>query len=198
MLVDGQKSTDKRGLSELFPFRYKNSDSQVRINHILKRMSIFYSKCKNNEIGLHKESKDQKSSNCQSESLPNEIMVSIFSYLDKNELMKVSMVNKRWFQVANYEIDNLLIKWPKQQNQDFQNLINRFPRLKNIELATKIQDSDILSFFDSFEFDGTLEFDIDPDLIPTKNWEVWPSHISQYVEVDLNKKSCSGPKTTTA
>ena len=136
-------------------------------------MSIFYSKCKNNEMGLHKESKDQKSSNFQSESLPNEIMVGIFSYLDKNEIMEVSMVNKRWFQVANYEIDNLLIKWPKQQNQDFENLINRFPRLKNIDLATKItnKDSYILSFLDSFEFDGTLEFDIDPKLIRTKNWD---------------------------
>ena len=132
-------------------------------------MSIFYSKCKDNETGLLKESKDQNY--LQIESLPNEIMVCIFSYLDKKEIRKVSMVNKRWFQVANYEIDSLLIKWPKQQNQDFQTLINRFPRLKNIELATKItnKDSYIHSFLDSFEFDGTLEFDIDPNLMRTKD-----------------------------
>ena len=132
-------------------------------------MSIFYSKCKDNETGLLKESKDQNY--LQIESLPNEIMVCIFSYLDKKEIRKVSMVNKRWFQVANYEIDSLLIKWPKQQNQDFQTLINRFPRLKNIELATKITNKDlyIRSFLDSFEFDGTLEFDIDPNLMRTKD-----------------------------
>ena len=132
-------------------------------------MSIFYSKCKDNETGLLKESKDQNY--LQIESLPNEIIVCIFSYLDKKEIRKVSMVNKRWFQVANYEIDSLLIKWPKQQNQDFQTLINRFPRLKNIELATKItnKDSYIRSFLDSFEFDGTLEFDIDPNLMRTKD-----------------------------
>ena len=118
----------------------------------------------------------------QIEDIPNEIMVDIFSYLDKNEIMEVAMVNKRWFQVANYEIDNLLIKWPKQQNQDFQNLINRFPRLKNIELATKItkKDSYILSFLDSFDFEGTLEFDINPNLIPTKNWEGLPPQPSRY------------------
>ena len=141
-------------------------------------MSIFHSKCKDNETGLLKESKDQNY--IQTESVPNEIMVCIFSYLDKKEIRKVSMVNKRWFQVANNEIDNLLLKWPKQQNQDFLNLIDRFPRLKNIELATKItnKDSYILSFLHSFEFDGTLEFDIDPNLIPTKNWEVFPSQPS--------------------
>ena len=50
---------------------------------------------------------------------------------------------------------------------------NTTPSFKNIELATKItnKDSDMLSFLDSFEFVGTLEFDIDPNLIRTKNWE---------------------------
>ena len=96
-------------------------------------MGTFYSKCRDNEIDVYKDENYP-----QIEDLPNEIMVGIFSYLDKKEIRKVSMVNKRWFQVANYEIDNLLIKWPKQQNQDYENLINRFPRLKNIELANKI------------------------------------------------------------
>ena len=119
--------------------------------------------------------------------LPNEIMVEIFSYLDGNEKVKVSLVNKRWFQVANNEIQNLSIKWPQQQNQDVQNLINRLPKLKNLELASMTvidgphctymmygeiinKDSDFLPV-DFFEFTGTLEFDIYPDLIPTKSCE---------------------------
>ena len=152
-------------------------------------MSTFYSKFRDNEIDLYKDENYP-----QIEDLPNEIMVCIFSYLDKKEIRKVSVVNKRWFQVANYEIDNLLIKWPKQQNQDFQNLIHRFPRLKNIELATRItnKDSCILSFLDSFEFDGTLEFDIDPNLIPAKNWDVFPrqpfssSHSTSITRIRIN------------
>ena len=129
-------------------------------------MSTFYSKFRDNKIDLYKDENYP-----QIEDLPNEIMVGIFSYLDKNEIMEVSMVNKRWFQVANYEIDNLLIKWPKQQNQDYENLINRFPRLKNIELANKITNKDLyfLSFLNSSEFDGTLEFDIASHLMRTKN-----------------------------
>ena len=49
-------------------------------------------------------------------------------------------------------------------------------------MATKItnKDSYILSFFDSFDFDGTLEFDIHPNLIPTKNWEGLPPQPSRY------------------
>ena len=68
-------------------------------------------------------------------------MVEFFSYLDVNEKVKVSQVNKRWFQVVNNEIENLSIKWPQQQNQDVQNLINRFPKLKNVKLATMITDA---------------------------------------------------------
>ena len=132
-------------------------------------MGNFWPKSKDNEIKLLKEFKDEN--NHPIENLPNEIMVEIFSYLDRNEEVKVSLVNKRWFQVVNNEIENLSIKWPQQQNQDVQNLINRFPKLKNIELASKItnKDSYVLPFLDSFKFDGTLEFDIDPNLIPTKS-----------------------------
>ena len=71
------------------------------MNNILKSMGT-------NEIDLYNDENYP-----QIEDLPNEIMVGIFSYLDKKEIRKVSMVNKRWFQVANNEIDNLLIKWPK-------------------------------------------------------------------------------------
>ena len=132
-------------------------------------MGNFWPKSKNNENKLLKEFKDEN--NRPIENLPNEIMVEIFSYLDGNEEVKVSLVNKRWFQVVNNEIKNLSIKWPQQQNQDVQNLINRFPKLKNIELATMITDACMMYFLpvDFFDFTGTLEFDIDPYLIPTKS-----------------------------
>ena len=77
-------------------------------------MGNFWSKSKDNEIKLLKEFKDEN--NRPIENLPNEIMVEIFSYLDKNEEVKVSLVNKRWFQVVNNEIENLSIKWPQQRN----------------------------------------------------------------------------------
>ena len=132
-------------------------------------MGNFWPKSEDNEIKLLKKFKDEN--NCPIENLPNEIMVEIFSYLDKNEEVKVSLVNKRWFHVVNNEIENLSIKWPQQKNQDVQNLINRFPKLKYIELATMITDACMMSFLpvDFFEFTGTLEFDIDPYLIPTKS-----------------------------
>ena len=132
-------------------------------------MGNFWPKSKDNEIVSLKEFKHENYR--PFENLPNEITVEILSYLGGNEKVKVSLVNKRWFQVVNNEIENLLIKWPQQQNQDVQNLINRFPKLKNIELASKItnKDSYVLPFLDSFKFHGTLEFDIDPNLIPTKS-----------------------------
>ena len=137
-------------------------------------MGNFCSKSKDNKIELLKEFKDENY--FLIESLPNEIMVKIFSYLDGNGKVKVSLVNKQWFQVANNEIENLSIKWPLQQNQDVQNLMNRFSKLKNIELATVVTDAWMIYGKDSgflpvhfFEFTGTLEFDIDPDLIPTKS-----------------------------
>ena len=132
-------------------------------------MGNFWSKSKDNEIKLLKEFKDENY--CPIENLPNEIMVEIFSYLDGNEEVQVSLVNKQWFQVVNNEIANLSIKWPYLHNQEVQNLINRFPRLKNIELATEITDACMMYFLpvDFFEFTGTLEFDIDPYLIPTKS-----------------------------
>ena len=46
------------------------------------------------------------------EALPNEIIVNIFSYLNKKEKIEVSTVNKRWFQSINYQIEDLLIKIP--------------------------------------------------------------------------------------
>ena len=167
MLVGSQKSTDKRGLLDISHSALKTLKSSI--NHILKRMGNFWPKSKDNEIKLPKEFKDENYRPI--ENLPNEIMVEIFSYLDGNEEVKISLVNKRWFQVVNNEIENLSIKWPQQQNQDVQNLINRFPKLKNIELATMITDACMMYTLpvDFFEFTGTLEFDIDPYLIPTKS-----------------------------
>ena len=129
-------------------------------------MGNFWPKSKDNEIKLLKDENYRPIEN-----LPNEIMVEFFSYLDGNEKVKVSLVNKRWFQIVNNEIENLSIKWPQQQNQNVQNLINRFPKLKNIDLATKITDACMMYFLpvDFFEFTGTLEFEIDPYLIPTKS-----------------------------
>ena len=115
------------------------------------------------------------------EDLPVEMMVEIFSNLKKTEKMKVSMVNRRWFGIANSEIKTLSIKWPQEKNQDFQNLIMRFPRRKNIELTVNgiisrswfsrkpdalITNKDQML---PLEFEGTLEFDINKDLIQTKN-----------------------------
>ena len=37
-----------------------------------------------------------------------------------------------------------------------------------------------LSFLNSFDFNGRLEFDIHPNLIPTKNWEGLPPQPSRY------------------
>ena len=102
--------------------------------------------------------------------LPAELVVKIFSYLNKNDIiMVVSMVNKRWFEIANNEIECLSIKWPKEKNQEVQNLLDRFPNLKSIELAVLITRFDYSSILplDSFEFDGTMEFNT--DMIKAKN-----------------------------
>ena len=131
------------------------------------------------------------------EDLPDEMMVQIFSNLKKTEKMKVSMVNRRWFRIANNEILNLAIKWPQEKNQDFENLIVRFKRLKNLELEVKLsrihnslylitnKDLTVLESLDlmlPIEFDGTLELDINEDLIQTKNPE------NTYIQVNLFQK----------
>lgn len=122
------------------------------------------------------------------EDLLVEIMVKIISYLNSTEKIKIfSLVNKRWFAIANNEIEALSIKWPQEKNQfsfwkfwkfdsgdiqDIKNLIVRFSRLKNLELASKITNKDMIlplgSFLDSFGFDGTMEFDVSLDLIQNK------------------------------
>ena len=59
----------------------------------------------------------------QIEDLPGEMMVEIFSYFDTNEKRKISMVNRRWFAIANNEIEALLIKWP-QESMAFWKFVN--------------------------------------------------------------------------
>ena len=131
-------------------------------------------------------SKYQEDENClRIEDLPVEIMVKIISYLNTTEKIKVfSMVNRRWFDIANNEIEALSIKWPQENSrfnfwkfcnnfwkvvsgqllndsQDIQNLIVRFPRQKNLELATKINNNwDMILLYlegNTFGFDGTME-----------------------------------------
>ena len=115
---------------------------KVHVNHILKKIMGNFN------------SKYQEDENClRIEDLPVEIMVEIISYLDNTEKIKVfSMVNRRWFDIANNEIEALSIKWPQEKSQfnfwkfcksfwkfdsgdiqdiqDILNLIVRFPRLK--------------------------------------------------------------------
>ena len=55
---------------------------------------------------------DDSNSNClRIEDLPRELLVKIMSYLNMSEKINVfSMVNKQWFDIANKEIEDLLIK----------------------------------------------------------------------------------------
>ena len=67
--------------------------------------------------------------------LPPEMMEKIFSYIDKKERMKISLVKKQWMAIINSKIENILIRQPNQENlSQIRNLINRFPEMKNLEL----------------------------------------------------------------
>ena len=94
--------------------------------------------------------------------LPNEMMTKIFSNLDKNEWMNISMVTKRWFAIINDQIEEILIKLPTQENLDeVRNLVNRYPRLKNLVLSSEVTKiSDFLPLA-SLDLKGiTAEFNI--------------------------------------
>ena len=63
------------------------------------------------------EFKKRNLENClQIEDLPVEMMVEIFSYLNKYEKIKISMVNHRWFDIARKKIKTLAIRWPEPNN----------------------------------------------------------------------------------
>ena len=63
-------------------------------------------------------STNQEEENClRIEDLPRELLVEIMSYLNMSEKINgFSMVNKQWFDIANKEIEDLLIKWPQEIN----------------------------------------------------------------------------------
>ena len=81
--------------------------------------------------------------------LPPEMMEKIFSYIDKKERMKISLVKKQWMAIINSKIENILIRQPNQENlSQVRNLINRFPEMKNLELGVKkaMEVNDCLDF----------------------------------------------------
>ena len=62
--------------------------------------------------GSTPEFKKRNLENC----LPVEMMAEIFSYLNKYEKIKISMVNDRWFDIARNKIKTLAIRWPEPNN----------------------------------------------------------------------------------
>ena len=70
-----------------------------------------------------------------SEDLPNEILSKILSYFSKKERLSISMVNQRWFQNINSQIEDIQIRRPTTTNEnleELQKLIDRFPRLRSL------------------------------------------------------------------
>ena len=47
-----------------------------------------------------------------SEDLPNEVLSEIVSYLSEEEKLNVSLVNQRWFQNINHQIEDIQIRRP--------------------------------------------------------------------------------------
>ena len=107
--------------------------------------------------------------------IPNEMMSEILSYLENKEKLNVSLVNKRWFQIINSQIEVLeSIRRPDdlEELEELQNLLNRFPKLRSLSLANRIDDLSELIPLKSLAFkDFSLEFDLDRDLIQTINPE---------------------------
>jgi hypothetical protein len=70
-----------------------------------------------------------------SEDLPNEILLEILSYFSKKERLNNSMVNQRWFQNINSQIEDIQIRRPTTTNEnleELQKLIDRFLRLRSL------------------------------------------------------------------
>ena len=104
--------------------------------------------------------------------LPNETLAKILSYLDKKKQMNVSMVNQRWFQNINCQIEDIQIRRPTNTDNldDLQNFINRFENLRSLSLTSKINNYSELLPLKSLDLkELSIEFDIDENLIPTKN-----------------------------
>ena len=107
--------------------------------------------------------------------IPNEMMSEILSYLENKEKLNVSLVNKRWFQIINSQIEGLesiTIRRPTTTDnlEELQNLLNRFPKLRSLSLANRINDLSELVPLKSLAFKKfSLEFYVDQDLIETIN-----------------------------
>ena len=104
--------------------------------------------------------------------LPNETLAKILSYLDKKKQMNVSMVNQRWFQNINCQIEDIQIRRPTNTDNldDLQNLTKRFENLRSLSLTSKINNySELLPLKSLNLKEMSIEFDVNENLIPTKN-----------------------------
>jgi hypothetical protein len=109
-----------------------------------------------------------------SEDLPNELLSEILSYLSKKEKLGVSLVNQRWFQNINRQIEDIRIRRPTNTEnlEDLQNLIKRFP-LKSLSLASQVNSYSELLPLKSLDLKGkSIEFDVGLNLIQTKAGEM--------------------------
>ena len=106
------------------------------------------------------------------EDLPEEMLSEILSYSTNKEKLKVSLVNKRWFQNINCQIEDVQIRRPRNTDNlgHLQNFINRFKKLRSLSLASKINNYSELLPLKSLDLkEKSIEFDVDENLIPTKN-----------------------------
>ena len=107
--------------------------------------------------------------------LPNEMLSEILSYVGNKEKLSVSLVNKRWLQIINSQIEGLesiTIRRPTTTDnlEELQNLLNRFPKLRSLSLANRINDISELVPLKSLAFKKfSLEFYVGQDLIETIN-----------------------------
>ena len=121
--------------------------------------------------------------------LPNEMMTKIFSYFDKKERMKISMVTKRWFAIINDQIEEILIKLPTQEKLDeVRNLVNRYPRLKNLVLSTNVDEISEFLPLASLDLKGiTAEFNI------TEAWQRENPRKALIFDHDLRRHGDANP-----
>ena len=108
-----------------------------------------------------------------SEVLPNETMSEILSYLGKKERLSISMVNQRWFQNINSQIEDIQIRRPTtttENLEELQKFINRFQRLRSLSLDSRVDNYSELLPLKSLALKGiSIEFGVTGDLIKTKN-----------------------------
>ena len=106
------------------------------------------------------------------EDLPEEMLSEILSYSTNKEKLNVSLVNKRWFQNINCQIEDIQIRRPTNTDNldDLQNFIDRFENLRSLSLTSKINNySELLPLKSLSLKETSIEFDVNGDLIQTKN-----------------------------